>query len=168
MVRRHVTTRPVGHADYAGCPDTRRSTTGLVFLLNGGPIAWQSHLQKPVAQSTAEAEYYAAGLACREIVWLREDLNQLEIQQLTSSPLHCDSKSAILMMHNSVFHDRTKHIGVKYHYIRQQIQAGEVNVVSVTSSPTSLRSHCRHRHSNSTVSGSESSRGHQQSIKNNL
>jgi hypothetical protein len=131
---KHDLNRLLGYADadYAGCPDTRRSTTGLVFLLNGGPIAWQSHLQKPVAQSTAEAEYYAAGLACREIVWLREDLNQLEIQQLTSSPLHCDSKSAILMMHNSVFHDRTKHIGVKYHYISQQIQAGEVNIVSVT------------------------------------
>ncbi len=65
-------------ADYAGCPDTRRLTTVLVFLLNGGPIARKSHPQKPVAQSTAEAEYYAAGYACREIVWLRENLYQRE------------------------------------------------------------------------------------------
>lgn len=121
-------------ADYAGCPDTRRSTTDLIFLFNGGPIAWKSHVQKSVAQSTAEAEYYAAGYACREIVWLRENLNQLGIQQPTVSPLLCDSKSAILMMHNPVFHDRTKHIGVKNHYIRQQIRAGEVNVVLVSTS----------------------------------
>ena len=73
-------------ADYAGCPDKRRLTTVKVFLLNGGPIAWKSHLQKPVAQSTAEAEYYAAVYACREIVWLRENLNRLGIQQPTSSP----------------------------------------------------------------------------------
>jgi hypothetical protein len=110
-------------ADYAGCPDTRRSTTGLVFFLNGCPIAWKSHLQKPVAESTSQAECYAAGYACREIVWLRENLNRLGIQQPTSSPLLCGSKS-IPIMHNPVFHDRTKHIGVKYHYIRQQIQAG--------------------------------------------
>lgn len=102
------------------------------FLLNGGPIAWKSQIQKPVAQSTAKAEYYAAVYACREIVWLRENLNRLGIQQPTSSPFHCGSKSAILMMHNPVFHDWTKHIGVKYNYIRQQIQAVEVKVISVS------------------------------------
>lgn len=58
-------------SDFAGCKDTWRSTSGLNFLFNGGPISWTSHLQKPVSNSTAEAEYYAAGHPFREIAWLR-------------------------------------------------------------------------------------------------
>ena len=59
-------------SNFAACPDTRRSTSGTLFMFNGGPIAWKSHLQKSVAQSTCEAEYYAAGLGSRSIVWLKE------------------------------------------------------------------------------------------------
>jgi len=123
-------------SDYAGCKDGlyRRSTSGMIFLLNGGPVAWKSHLQKPVAQSTAEAEYYAAGHACREIVWLRELLHQLGIRQPSASSLLCDNKSTISMIHNPVFHESTKHIEVKYHYIRQQVEKGKVSITSVPSS----------------------------------
>lgn len=55
-------------SDFAGFPDTRRSTSGLLSLLNGGPITWKTHLKKPIAQSAAEAEYYAAGHACRDLI----------------------------------------------------------------------------------------------------
>lgn len=118
-------------SDFAGCPDTRRSTSGLLFILNGGPIAWSSHLQKPVAQSTSEAEYYAAGHASREIVWLRELLNQLGFQQSLPTSLMCDNNSTIMMVLNPVFHERTKHIGIKYHFIRQQHLAKNIEMVSV-------------------------------------
>ena len=118
-------------SDLGGCPDTRRSTSGLLFTLNGGPVAWTSHLQKPIAQSTSEAEYYAAGHASREIVWLRELLKQLGFEQLGPTPLMCDNKSTILMILNPVFHERTKHIGLKYHFIRQQLKSRTIEMVSV-------------------------------------
>ena len=120
-------------SDFGGCPDTRRSTSGLLSLLNGGPIAWKSHLQKPVAQSTAEAEYYAGGHACRDIVWLRELLLQIGFPQPNPTPLFCDNHSAILMVQNPVFHDRTKHIEIKYHFIRDQVQAGHVEMFPISS-----------------------------------
>ncbi len=120
-------------SDWAGCPDTRRSTSGLLFMLNGGPIAWNSHLQKPVAQSTAEAEYYAAGHASREILWLRNLLDELGFKQMKPTPLMCDNRSTTLMVLNPVFHDRTKHIEVKHHFIRQQYEAGRIRMVPVPS-----------------------------------
>lgn len=120
-------------ADYNGCPDTGRSTSGTLALLNGSTVSWKSHLQKPVSQSTAESEYYATGLASRDIVWLRALLNELGFHQTQATPLMCDSRSAVHIVHNPVFHDKTKHIKAKYHYIRQVVQEGEVQMVSVPS-----------------------------------
>jgi hypothetical protein len=120
-------------SDFAGCPDTRRSTSGLIFTFNGGPVSWTSNLQKPIANSTAEAEYYAAGHASREIAWLRSLLKEIGFEQLAPTPLLCDNKSALLMVQNPVFHDRTKHIDIKYHYVRQQYQAKVIELLSVRS-----------------------------------
>lgn len=97
-------------ADFAGCPDTRRSTTGTLFLLNSAPITWRSRLQKPIAQSTAEAEYYAAGHASRDNVWLREILSELGICKLDPTLINCDNNSTMRMVYNPEFHDRIKHI----------------------------------------------------------
>lgn len=85
-------------SDFAGDIDTRRSTTGSLFLLNGGPMSWKSHLQKPTAQSTAETEYQAAGYCSRSNVYLREDLLQVGHNQIAPTPLHCDNNSAIRMV----------------------------------------------------------------------
>lgn len=106
-------------SDYAGCLDTRWFTSDLLSLLNGGPVAWKSHLQKPVAQSTAEVEYYAAGHESRDIT------------QSVPTPLFCDNNSAILLVHNTVFHDRTKHIEVKFHLIRDYVRAGHIKMLPV-------------------------------------
>ena len=125
----------IGYTDsnFAGCPDTRRSTTGTLYLLNEGPISWKSRLQKPVAQSTAEAEYYAAGNASCDNVWLREIVHQLGCSQPGPTPLHCDNHSAIRMVYNPEFHDRTKHIEIKYHFIRGQAQAKNLEMIPVPS-----------------------------------
>ena len=120
-------------SDFAGCEDSRRSTSGIILMLNGGPISWISHLQKPIANSTAEAEYYAAGHASREIAWLRNLLKEIGFEQLGPTPLMCDNRSAVLMVQNPVFHDRTKHIDVKYHYVRQQYKLKNIEMLPVRS-----------------------------------
>ena len=121
-------------SNYAACPDTRRSTSGILFMFNGGPIAWNSRLQKPVALSTCEAEYYAAGLGSRSIVWLRVLLEQLGFGQTSPTELRCDNESAIRTVLNPVFlTERNKHIEVKYHFIRQQYEAGKLEMVKVSS-----------------------------------
>jgi hypothetical protein len=120
-------------SNFAACPDTRRSTSGTLFMFNGGPIAWNSHLQKSVAQSTCEAEYYAAGLGSRSIVWLRNLLDQLGFKQTQPTALMCDNESAIRTVLNPVFHERNKHIELKHHYIRMQYETGKLKMVHVPS-----------------------------------
>lgn len=136
-------------SDFAGCPDTRRSTTGVLYLLNQAPVTWKCRLQKPVAQSTAESEYYAAGNASSDNVWLRDILRHLSFGQSGPTPLHCDNQSAIRMVYNPEFPDRTKHIEVKYHFIHGQAQAGNLQLIpAATNLPTSSRSHLPVRRSN--------------------
>lgn len=114
-------------ADWAGDLDTSRSTTGYVVYLWGAPIAWQSRLQPTVATSTMEAEYMAAYAAIQEIVWIRGVMTELGLKgfELSSraSPtiLNMDSKSAIDLAQNPINHKRSKHIRIKYHWIREQV-----------------------------------------------
>jgi len=135
-------------SDFAGCSDTRRSTSGILLMLNEGPIEWSSHLQKPVAQSTCEAEYYASGHGSRSIVWTRELLGQLGFKQQEPTALMCDNNSTMLMVLNPVFHDRTKHIEIKYHYIREQVETGKIKMVKVRSEDEPFASqYCIHGYS---------------------
>ena len=115
-------------SDYAGDLTTRRSTTGYIFLLNGGPVAWSSRRQTCVALSTTEAEYMAACEAAKEAVWLRRLLNEIGVKQSNPIPLLCDNQSAIKLVHNPEFHQRTKHVDVKFHFIRSQQENGNINV----------------------------------------
>lgn len=114
-------------ADWAGDLDTCRSTTGYIVYLWGAPIAWQSRLQPTVATSTMEAEYMAAYAAIQEIVWIRGVMTELGIRGFelskNASPtiLNMDSKSAIDLAQNPVNHKRSKHIRIKYHWIREQV-----------------------------------------------
>ena len=108
-------------ADYAGDPDSRRSTSGFVFLLNGGPVTWSSRRQPIVALSTMESEYIAASDSCREATWLRLLLSELGLHQREPTKLWCDNESAISLARNPESHKRSKHIDVRYHYIREQI-----------------------------------------------
>ena len=105
-------------ADFAANIDDRRSTSGVLLMLNGGPIAWSSHRQKCVSLSTTESEYVAAASGSKEIIWMRRLLGDIDWKQPNPTPLLCDNQSAIRLVRNPKLHQRTKHIDVKYHFIR--------------------------------------------------
>jgi hypothetical protein len=115
-------------ADYAGDCDTRRSTSGFVFVLNGAAVTWSSRRQPIVALSTMESEYIAACDSSREVIWLRRLLHELGIKQTNPTPLLCDNESAISLTRNPESHKRSKHIDVRYHFIREQISKKNVEI----------------------------------------
>lgn len=112
-------------SDYAGDLDKRRSTTGYVFTLAGGPISWRSMLQSTVALSTTEAEYMAVTEAFKEAIWVHGLIEDLGIDQ-ENVEVFCDSQSAICLAKNQVHHSRTKHIDVRFHFIREIVEEGDV------------------------------------------
>eukprot|EP00253_Pinus_taeda_P034717 PITA_34717 len=114
----------------AGDLDKRRSTSGYVFTLVGGAISWMSKLQKIVALSTTEAEYIAASHACKEAVWLKGLLGEFGRLQ-DNIRLLCDSQSAIHLAKNPAYHSKSKHIPIKYHFVRQVITERGVSLEKV-------------------------------------
>jgi hypothetical protein len=100
----------------------RKSTSGYCFSVGSAMISWSSRKQGSVAQSTAEAEYIADSTTSREAVWLRKLLSDLLRSELEPTVIHCDKQSCIKLTENPVFHDRSKHIELRYHYIRDMIQ----------------------------------------------
>ncbi|KAJ0601440.1 putative RNA-directed DNA polymerase [Helianthus annuus] len=115
-------------ADYAGDLDTRRSTSGYVFMLGQGPVVWCSKRQATVSLSTTEAEYKSAAMAAQEISWLRLLLKELKQEIEEKVVLHCDNLSSIHLAENPMFHARSKHIEVQYHFIREKVINGEVDL----------------------------------------
>ncbi|KAG8500107.1 hypothetical protein CXB51_003710 [Gossypium anomalum] len=112
-------------SDYAGDLDKRRSTTGYVFTLAGGPISWKSTLQSTVALSTTEAEYMTITEAVKEAIWLQSMVKTLGLVQEHIN-VYCDSQSAIHLAKNQVYHARTKHIDVRFHFVREIIDEGKI------------------------------------------
>ncbi|KAH9790306.1 Integrase catalytic domain-containing protein [Citrus sinensis] len=112
-------------SDYAGDLDKRRSTTGYVFTFAGGPISWKSTLQSTVALSTTEAEYMAITEAVKEAIWLQGLLENLGLTQEHIN-VYCDSQSAIHLTKNQVYHARTKHIDVRFHFVREIVDDGKI------------------------------------------
>lgn len=109
-------------SDYAVCPDTRRSVTGWVFTLGGGPISCCSQRQKSSSLSTTDAEYIAAAEAAREAIWLKGFVNDLHIADtLIAIPLFIDNNAVLKLSKNPELHQRTKHIDVRYHFLRQRV-----------------------------------------------
>jgi transposase InsO family protein len=115
-------------ADWAGDGDTRRSTTGYAFSIGTGAVSWNSKRQATVALSSTEAEYMAASAAAREAIWLRTLLEELKYPQQRATIVHCDNQGAIALTHNPVHHQRTKHIDVRHHFIREMYESGQVDV----------------------------------------
>jgi hypothetical protein len=114
-------------ADWAGCEDTRHSTTGYIFTLAGGPISWSSQKQKVVALSTCEAEYMALSEAVKEALWIKSFINNLNIGiHFDTVPIHVDNESAIKLAKNPEFHNRSKHIDIKYHFLREHVDTGTI------------------------------------------
>ena len=117
-------------SDFAGDKDTRRSTTAYFFTVCGNCVSWKSQLQPVVALSTTEAEYIAATEAIKEGVWIQGMLRELGIYNGIAT-VYTDSQSALHLCKNPVFHERTKHVEVKYHFIREKVTQGEMKVEKV-------------------------------------
>ncbi|MCO5574434.1 hypothetical protein L7F22_028219 [Adiantum nelumboides] len=117
-------------SNYAGDLDKRRSASGYVFTLARGAISWQSRLQDCITQSTMEAEYVAANEACKEAIWLGRLVADLGIK-VEMPDLYCNSQSAIQLAKNLVFHLKTKHIDVKYHFIREVLEDKQIRLMKI-------------------------------------
>lgn len=127
--------------DYAGDLGTRRSTTGFIFILYGGPIAWSSRRQSCVALSSTEAEFIASCEAAKEAIWLKRLLAELEPGFNKAVPLKCDNQLAIQLVKNPVFHQRKKHIDVRYCFVRERQEAGDIDVLFVSSKNAGINRH---------------------------
>ncbi|KAJ0778869.1 putative RNA-directed DNA polymerase [Helianthus annuus] len=108
-------------ADWAGCPISRRSTTGYCVFVGGNLVSWKSKKQHTVSRSSAESEYRAMADVTSEMIWVRRLLKELGVISEDLMRLYCDNQSAIHIAKNQVFHERTKHIEVDCHLIRDRI-----------------------------------------------
>ncbi|GJX45582.1 retrotransposon protein, putative, ty1-copia subclass [Tanacetum coccineum] len=126
----HVDVTSFFDSDYAKDSDKGRSITGYSFLVQRCVINWKVMLQHVVALSTTEAEYMALTEAVKEAIWLRGLLEELGVE-LNTVAVNCDNQGAIHLSRNHVFHERTKHINVRYHFIREVLEAKTVKVLKV-------------------------------------
>ncbi|GJS23203.1 hypothetical protein Tco_0451835 [Tanacetum coccineum] len=117
-------------ADHAGCQDTRRSTYGSMQLLGDRLVSWSSMKQKSIAISSTEAEYIALSGCYAQILWMRLQLTDYGLG-FNKIPLYCDNKSAIALCCNNVQHPRSKHIDIRYHFIKEQVESGVVELYFV-------------------------------------
>ncbi|KAF3962411.1 hypothetical protein CMV_013067 [Castanea mollissima] len=125
--------RAFSDADWAEDPTDRRSTTGYCFLLGSSLISWRSKKQTFVARSSTEAEYRALADTTSELLWLRWLLTDLGVSTSSATLLYCDNQSAIHIAHNDVFHERTKHIEIDFHFIRYHLVHDALKLFSVSS-----------------------------------
>ncbi|CAI7853780.1 unnamed protein product [Closterium sp. NIES-54] len=113
-------------ADYAGDSADRKSHTGYAYCLNGAAISWQSKRQPVVALSTTESEYISLCQCIQEGVWLKRFFGEFGHELATGVPVFVDNQSAIALAQNACLHGRTKHMQVRWHFIREMVASGEV------------------------------------------
>ena len=129
----HLQIEASADADWAGSPDDRRSISGYCMLVRGNLVTWRSKKQSVVARSSAEAEYRAMAQGICELLWLQKLLEELRLSERSKLTLYCDNKAAISITHNPVQHDRTKHIEIDRHFIKEKLTSGVLNLHHISS-----------------------------------
>nr|GEZ05457.1 retrovirus-related Pol polyprotein from transposon TNT 1-94 [Tanacetum cinerariifolium] len=127
---RRSTSGTFADADHAGCQDARRSTSGSAQFLEERLISWSSKRQRSVAISSMEAEYIALSGCCAQILWMRSQLLDYSLG-FNKIPMYCDNKSVIALCCNNVQHSRSKHIDIRYHFIKEQVENGVIEIYFV-------------------------------------
>lgn len=115
-------------SDFAGDVDSRKSTSGYVFLMDEAAVAWSSKKQPIVTLSTTEAEYVAASVCACQAIWFKRILEELGYDVEGSTVILCDNTSTIKLSKNPVFHGRCKHIGVRFHFLRDLVNEGAIRL----------------------------------------
>jgi hypothetical protein len=118
--------------DWVGNVSYRRSTSGFMFSFGSGAISWSSKKQPIVALSSTKAEYRGATIVACEVVWLQKLLSDLGQSVDAPIVIYCDNIDSILLANNPVYHAKTKHIGVHYHFIREKVLAKEIDLIHVS------------------------------------
>jgi hypothetical protein len=118
-------------SDWAGCPDTRRTTVGYVIFMCGGPIAWKSKKKETLALSSCEGEYMALSETGREIIWIMNFLTEIRVK-FNKPRIYCDSDSAINWAEEPIQHQRNKHVELTYYYIRDIVKAGLIDLYRIS------------------------------------
>jgi hypothetical protein len=126
----------LGYADADGSmAEDRRAVSGYAFLIHGGAVSWSAKRQEIVSLSTTESEYVAATSAAKEALWLRSLITQLFDITLDATTLFSDNQSAIALTKDHQYHARTKHIDVRFHFIRWIIEEGSLRLVFCPTAP---------------------------------
>jgi hypothetical protein len=126
-----TTLKAYSDADWAGCPDTRRSTSGYCIFLGDSLVSWSSKRQTTTSRSSAEAEYRAVANAAAECCWLHNLLQELHVVVDKATVIYCDNVSAVYLSENPVHHRRTKHIELDIHFVREKVALGQFKVLHI-------------------------------------